>query len=104
MVYSCIFSRYADKRDIKESFATFIVPAAKYKVILGSVNRMNEMNQKLIDEACELFILMIHEEDRDKRVNLKIEINDICLRGKFDYFNSVYTPMVASMKAANGKC
>ena len=65
---------------------------------------MNEINQELVDDARELFIMMIHEGDRDKRVNLKIEINDICLRGKFDYFNSVYAPMIESMKAANGKC
>ncbi len=61
---------------------------------------MNEINQKLIDEAQKLFALMVNETDRDKRVDLKIEINDLCLRGKFDYFNSVYTPMVASMNLA----
>ena len=59
---------------------------------------MNEVDQKLIDEAQGLFMLMVREEDRDKRVDLKIEINDICLRGKFDYFNSVYMPMVATIK------
>lgn len=59
---------------------------------------MNEINQKLVDEAQRLFSIMVKEEDRDKRVDLKIEINDICLRGKFDYLNSVYMPMVASMK------
>ncbi len=63
-----------------------------------------EINQKLVDDARGLFIKMVHEGDRDKRVNLKIEINDICLKGKFDYFNSVYLPMVESMKSANGKC
>jgi hypothetical protein len=65
---------------------------------------MNEINQKLADEARRLFVLMVKEEDRDKRVDLKIEINDICLRGKFDYFNSVYTPSVASMKLDRCKC
>jgi len=64
---------------------------------------MNEVNQALIDEACRLFMVMISEEDRDKRIDLKIEINAICQRGRFDYHNSVYQPMVASMKVANSK-
>jgi hypothetical protein len=61
---------------------------------------MIEADQKLIDQARELFALMVREVDRDKRMDLKIEINDICLRGKFDYQHSVYKPMVASMKKA----
>lgn len=61
---------------------------------------MNAPNQKLIDEARKLFIMMVHEEDKDKRVDLKIEINAICLKGKFDYISSVYAPMLASMKGA----
>lgn len=60
---------------------------------------MNDINQKLIDEARELFATMVHEQDREKRMDIKIEINDLCLRGKFDYLTAVYTPMVASMKA-----
>ena len=64
---------------------------------------MAVINQKLVDEACELFVVMVHETDRDKRVDMKIEINDMCLRGKFDYQTLVYTPMVASMNAAK-KC
>jgi|GEM_PF-2595060 len=65
---------------------------------------MTETNQKLINEARELFALMVREEDRDARVDLKIEINDICLRGKFDYINSVSIPMTAIMNAAAKKC
>jgi hypothetical protein len=61
---------------------------------------MNVINQKLIDEARELFATMVHEQDRDKRVDIKIDINDLCLRGKFDYLTAVYTPMVTSMRAA----
>jgi hypothetical protein len=64
---------------------------------------MNEINQTLIDEARSLFAIMVREADRDKRVDLKIEINDICLRGKFDYLNSVCIPMTAIMKGA-AKC
>lgn len=60
---------------------------------------MNVMDQKLVDEARDLFKLMINEGDRDRRIDLKIEINDMCLRGKFDYINSVYGPMVTSMKS-----
>jgi hypothetical protein len=63
---------------------------------------MNEINQKLVDEACVLFTQMVAEGDRDKRMDLKIEINAICLKGKFDYHQHVYSPMAASLKAA--KC
>lgn len=69
-------------------------------VLLLMGDKMKEPNQDLITEARELFALMVREGDIEERMNLKIEINDICLRGKFDYLTSVYTPMVASM---NGK-
>jgi len=65
---------------------------------------VTEIDPRLIDEASKLFVIMVNEKDRDKRVDLKIEINDICLRGKFDYFNSIYTPMIASMRLARDKC
>jgi hypothetical protein len=57
-----------------------------------------EIDKKLVEEARGLFARMIQERDKDKRIDLKIEINDICLRGKFDYMNQVYQPMVKSMK------
>ena len=60
---------------------------------------MIETNQELIAAARDLFAVMICENDRDKRIDMKIEINSMCLKGKFDYHNSVYAPMVAIMEA-----
>jgi hypothetical protein len=58
----------------------------------------NNVDQKLVDEARGLFAQMVRETDKEKRVDLKIEINDICLRGKFDYDSWVYSPMLEQMR------
>ncbi|MBN2518259.1 MAG: hypothetical protein JXB14_05420 [Candidatus Altiarchaeota archaeon] len=62
---------------------------------------MNTINQKLLKEAKELFTKMIQEKDVYKRKEIKIEIYDRCLRGKFDYFTFVYRPMVLALKGAS---
>ena len=65
--------------------------------------KMDRMNQKLLKEARALFMNMVEEGDADKRRDLKIEINDLCLKGKFDYTQFVYRPMAAAIKGAVGK-
>lgn len=61
---------------------------------------MNKVNQKLLGEAKELFATMVGEEDRDKRREIKIDIDYLCLKGKFDYTTFVYGPMVLALKKA----
>ncbi|MBN2517832.1 MAG: hypothetical protein JXB14_03225 [Candidatus Altiarchaeota archaeon] len=60
---------------------------------------MDNINQKLLGEARTLFVAMVNETDVDKRKDIKIEINDLCFRGKFDYNRFVYHPMVVAKNA-----
>jgi hypothetical protein len=80
-------------------FLQFISFELLINIVILVQGTMIETDNELVGAARDLFALMIREKDRDKRVDLKIEINSMCLKGKFDYHNSVYAPMVAIMEA-----
>jgi len=63
----------------------------------STTGKLSEANQKLLDTAKNLFAIMVREEDRDKRREMKIEIDYLCTIGKFDYAYFVYKPMVMAL-------